>query len=170
MDPLSSENDAIRRVIEAFEKSDWSEIDVRVGSRRVHLRASDGSDRSRPMPIPADATPVANESPIEACTPVDADAIEIAADIAADIPADAIIVRSPSPGIFWRSPQPGAPPFADVDQFVETNTTMCIVEVMKLMNHVKAEARGRVVGVFGRDGVAVDKDQPLFAIDAAQLP
>jgi biotin carboxyl carrier protein len=41
---------------------------------------------------------------------------------------------------------------------------MCIVEVMKLMNHVKAGVGGTVVAVFGRDGTQVDKDEPLFAV------
>lgn len=148
---MSSDDDAIRRVIQAFEKSDWTEIDVRVGSRRVHLRA-EGAAAARPAPPAVVRT---EQAPSAAAT----------REVAVTVPADAIIVRSPSPGIFWRSPQPGAPPFADVDQRVDTNTTMCIVEVMKLMNHIKAGVSGKVVAVFGKDGVAVDKDEPLFAID-----
>ena len=71
---------------------------------------------------------------------------------------------APSPGIFWRSPEPGLPPFADVGDVVEASATVCIVEVMKLMNHVKAGVAGTVVGVFGDNGVAVQKGQLLFAI------
>ncbi len=162
MRALSSDTEAIRRVIEAFEKSSWSEIDVRVGSVRVHLRAGDATtsgsvpatgqrDEAHARPEPVPASPDLNE-------PSNATAI-------AGVAADEILVRSPSPGIFWRSPQPGAPPFADVGQHVHSTSTLCIVEVMKLMNHVKAGVAGTVVAVFGRDGVAVDKDEPLFAID-----
>lgn len=169
---MRSESEAIRRVIDAFEKSDWSEIDVRVGPVRVHLRTGDPTDSGptpdsvrsgddsavdarrtgvRPEPGPDNSPSV---PPSSAATPV-------------DVAADAFVVRSPSPGIFWRSPQPGAPPFADVGQHVDVASTLCIVEVMKLMNHVKGGVVGTVVAVFGRDGVAVDKGEALFAIDTA---
>jgi biotin carboxyl carrier protein len=74
------------------------------------------------------------------------------------------VVVSPSPGIFWRSPEPGAPPFADVGDTIDASATVCIVEVMKLMNHLKADVDGTVVAVYGVNGVAVEKGQPLFAI------
>jgi biotin carboxyl carrier protein len=73
-------------------------------------------------------------------------------------------VVAPSPGIFWRSPEPGAPPFADVGDTIDASATVCIVEVMKLMNHLKAEVGGTVVAVYGVNGVAVQKGEPLFAI------
>ena len=80
-------------------------------------------------------------------------------------PADAPhVIRAPSPGIFWRSPEPGAPPFADVGDVIEPSATVCIVEVMKLMNHIKAGVDGVVVAVYGENGVAVQKGDPLFGI------
>jgi acetyl-CoA carboxylase biotin carboxyl carrier protein len=152
---LSGDIEAIRRVIEAFEKSDWTEIDVRAGSIRVHLSvesrgitAASVSTGNEPAPSPPPSTTAETASPEPTIT----------------APADAYLVRSPSPGIFWRSPQPGAPPFADIGQHVGPDATMCIVEVMKLMNHVKAAVRGTVVAVLGRDGTQVDKDEPLFAV------
>ncbi len=66
------------------------------------------------------------------------------------LPAGAHVVVSPSPGIFWRSPEPGAPPFADIGDVVDASATVCIVEVMKLMNHVKAGVSGEVVAVLRR--------------------
>ncbi|RPI05274.1 MAG: acetyl-CoA carboxylase, biotin carboxyl carrier protein, partial [Actinobacteria bacterium] len=74
------------------------------------------------------------------------------------------VVVSPSPGIFWRSPEPGLPPFADLGLSVDASATVCIVEVMKLMNHVKAGVSGDVVAVYCDNGVAVRKGQALFAI------
>jgi acetyl-CoA carboxylase biotin carboxyl carrier protein len=160
-------DEAIRRVIAAFERSTWSEIDVRVGSLRVHLRADDDAatglrpPASRPAESHArnDQTP-ATPSPSSASANDASRASQIA-----DLGLDVVIVRSPSPGIFWRSPEPGAPPFADVGQRVDPTSTLCIVEVMKLMNHIKAGVTGTVVAVFGRDGVALDKAEPMFAID-----
>ena len=80
------------------------------------------------------------------------------------LPAGAHVVVSPSPGILWRSPQPGAPPFADIGDVVDASSTVGIVEVMKLMTHVKAGVSGEIVAVCVDNGVAVQKGAPLFAI------
>ena len=79
-------------------------------------------------------------------------------------PTGAHVVVSPTFGIFWRSPEPGLPPFADLGHTVEASATVCIVEVMKLMYHVKADVSGEVVAVYAENGVAVQKGQALFAI------
>jgi acetyl-CoA carboxylase biotin carboxyl carrier protein len=151
---VSSPEDAIRRVVEAFERSDWAEIDVRWGNVRVHLSTSpavaDGATPSARLPPAADRAD--RVQPADPAPPT------------ASTPAGAHVVASPSPGIFWRSPEPGLPPFADVGGIVEASGTVCIVEVMKLMNHVKAGVAGTVVAVFGENGAAVQKGQALLAI------
>lgn len=152
---MSSSFEGIRRVVEAFDRSDWAEIDVRSGDVRIHLAAgavtrtttavSGASTSTTPDPV-ADETPGARGA------------------AAVVVPDGAHVVVAPSPGIFWRSPQPGAPPFADVGDRVEASTTVCIIEVMKLMNHLKAAVAGTVLEVYGDNGVAVQQGQPLFAI------
>ena len=77
---------------------------------------------------------------------------------------------SPSPGIFWRSPEAGLPPFADAGHPGVAAATVCIVEVMKLMNHVKAGVSGVVVAVYVENGAAVHKGQALFAIAPSGSP
>lgn len=79
-------------------------------------------------------------------------------------PADGHVVKSPSLGLFWRSPQPGAPPFVEVGDEVEPDTTVCIIEVMKLMNHVKAGVAGRVVEIHQENSDMVEFDAPLVTI------
>jgi acetyl-CoA carboxylase biotin carboxyl carrier protein len=161
---VSSPEEAIKRVVEAFERSEWSEIDVRWGDVRVHLSTS---------PLDGSATPAPAGAARAAAPGVDAESASQVADSAAqpsgEPPAGAHLVVSPSPGIFWRSPEPGSPPFADVGDAVEASVTVCIVEVMKLMNHVKAGAAGIVVAVYGENGVAVRKGQPLFAIAPSEV-
>jgi biotin carboxyl carrier protein len=153
---VSSPEEAIKRVVAAFERSDWSEIDVRWGDVRVHLVTSVQSSAALPA---ADqlAQQRRDEPTHEARPEMDA----------ADPPPGAYVVVSPSPGIFWRSPEPGLPPFADIGDSIEAAATVCIVEVMKLMNHVKAGVAGVVVAVYGENGVAVRKGQALFAIAPA---
>ncbi|HTH07865.1 MAG TPA: biotin/lipoyl-containing protein [Ilumatobacteraceae bacterium] len=157
---MSSPEDAVKRVVDAFERSDWSEIDVRWGNVRVHLSTSalEGGVAA------SSGQPVGSSEPSDRRQP-DAEPDRTGAHAPdAGPPAGAHVVVAPSPGIFWRSPEPGLPPFADVGDVVEASATVCIVEVMKLMNHVKAGVAGAVVAVYGENGVAVQKGQPLFAI------
>ena len=80
-------------------------------------------------------------------------------------------VTAPMVGTLYRAPEPGAPPFVDVGSRVEVGAQLCIIEVMKLMNHVTAGVSGLVVAVYGDNGAMVRKGQPLFAIDpSGSLP
>jgi acetyl-CoA carboxylase biotin carboxyl carrier protein len=74
-------------------------------------------------------------------------------------------VTSPSLGLFWRSPQPGAPSFVEVGQQVDAEDTVCIVEVMKLMNHVKAGVPGKVVAILVDNGAMVEFGQTLVVVE-----
>lgn len=75
-----------------------------------------------------------------------------------------VIVTAPMVGSFYRSPEPGAPPFVEVGQEVTPDTTLCIIEVMKLMNSIKAERHGTVVDILVADAQAVEYGQPLIVI------
>jgi acetyl-CoA carboxylase biotin carboxyl carrier protein len=76
-------------------------------------------------------------------------------------------VTAPSVGLFWRSPKPGAPPFVEVGDEVGPDDTVCIVEVMKLMNHVRAGVAGTVAAVHPENGQMVEHGDPLFTIEPA---
>jgi acetyl-CoA carboxylase biotin carboxyl carrier protein len=156
---VSESLDAIKRVVEAFDRSEWSEIDVRSGDLRVHLSKSAPTGPRTTTPGPS--APARDDR-----AAVEPD--ELATALANPPPTGAHVVVSPSPGIFWRSPEPGFPPFADVGQRVDASATVCIVEVMKLMNHVKAGISGEVVAVYCENSVAVQKGQALFAITPSE--
>lgn len=74
-------------------------------------------------------------------------------------------VSSPLPGIFYRSPKPGSPPFIEVASRVEPTTLVCIIESMKLMNSVYAGVSGTVVEICVGDGESVEHDSVLIRID-----
>ncbi len=165
---MSGSLDAIRRTIAAFEQSDWTEIDVRIGDVRVHLVAggepqvADGRGDVMSQPDPPEPVPTAVPAPPRGA--LAGDGVQPA------VRDDVYLVRAPSPGICWHSPQPGAPPFTDVGQRVEPGSTVCIVEVMKLMNHVKAGVSGEVVAVYGRNGEPVELGEALVAVLADDAP
>ncbi|TLY66645.1 MAG: biotin carboxyl carrier domain-containing protein [Gammaproteobacteria bacterium] len=73
-------------------------------------------------------------------------------------------VTAPFVGIFYRAPRPGAPPYIEVGSQVVEDTTIGIIEVMKLMNAVRAEARGTVVEILVADGAVVEYGQALVRI------
>ena len=84
-----------------------------------------------------------------------------------DLPPGAHLVVAPSPGIFWRSPQPGAPPFADIGDRVAPSSTLCIVEVMKMMNSVPAGVAGTIVEIHVQNAEPIEYGQPLFRVEPA---
>jgi acetyl-CoA carboxylase biotin carboxyl carrier protein len=75
------------------------------------------------------------------------------------------VVTAPLLGTFYRAPKPGNPPFVQVGSSVEENTIVGIIEVMKLMNTVRAGAKGSVREILAVDGVLVEFGQPLLRID-----
>ncbi|HKS07937.1 MAG TPA: acetyl-CoA carboxylase biotin carboxyl carrier protein [Pyrinomonadaceae bacterium] len=74
------------------------------------------------------------------------------------------IITSPIVGTFYRSPSPTADPFVKIGSNVEPASVVCIIEAMKLMNEIQAEASGEVVKIYVENGQPVEYGQPLFGI------
>ncbi|GAB3469419.1 acetyl-CoA carboxylase biotin carboxyl carrier protein [Actinophytocola sediminis] len=77
------------------------------------------------------------------------------------------VVTSPLVGVFYRAPEPGAPPFVDVGDVVAVGQRLAIVEAMKMMNEVLADRAGVVAEVHATNGEVVEHGQPLFTIEQA---
>ena len=82
----------------------------------------------------------------------------------ADPDAGLHIVKSPIVGTFYGSPSPGSAPFVAPGDRVEKGQVICIVEAMKLMNEIEADAAGEIVKCFVTNGQPIEFGQPLFAI------
>jgi acetyl-CoA carboxylase biotin carboxyl carrier protein len=74
------------------------------------------------------------------------------------------IITSPIVGTFYRSPSPTSEPFVRIGSHVELDSTVCIIEAMKLMNEIQAETTGEVVKIYVENGQPVEYGQPLFGI------
>ena len=74
------------------------------------------------------------------------------------------IIPSPIVGTFYRSPSPTAEPFVKIGSNVEPESVVCIIEAMKLMNEIQAEAAGEVVKIYVENGQPVEYGQPLFGL------
>ena len=74
------------------------------------------------------------------------------------------VVKAPMVGTFYRSPSPDAKPFVEVGQAVKEGDTICIIEAMKLMNEIEADAAGVVKAILVENGQPVEYGQPLFIL------
>jgi len=82
-----------------------------------------------------------------------------------EIPDTGERIESPSVGLFWRAPSPGAPPFVEVGSRVAAGETLAIVEVMKLMNHVASPVDGVVTAILVDNGAAVEYGQTIVVVE-----
>ncbi|MEO2018915.1 MAG: acetyl-CoA carboxylase biotin carboxyl carrier protein [Fuerstiella sp.] len=83
-----------------------------------------------------------------------------------DAPAG-VTIDAPTVGTFYSSPTPEEPVFVNVGSTVQPDTTICIIEAMKVFNQIPAEKSGRIIEVLVANGDAVEFGQPLFRIEPA---
>jgi acetyl-CoA carboxylase biotin carboxyl carrier protein len=168
---MENSQDVMRALLEAFEKSDWQEMSVTIGQDSLHVSRQPFRDGHGPAAPPPPAAPFTAPAPEAAAPAQPAAPAEPAASpptVAAE-PSTALppghVVESPSVGLFWRAPSPGAPPFVEVGQQVAEGDTLAIVEVMKLMNHVVAPVAGTIAAIVPGNGESVEYGSPLVVID-----
>ena len=155
--------------------SNFSEIRLRSGDVEIELRRSGGAaleavptNRTIASPPAAalashDLAPAATApklAPQAAATPVAAPVEKIRTARR----EGATIIKSPMVGTVYHAPEPGAAPFVKVGQPVSPGDQICIVEVMKLMNSIHADAHGVVTEILVADGESVEYGQELFVI------
>ena len=160
--------DKIQRLLELIADSGMDEVKVEEGDFRLTVRA-----HARPMvqaaPTVVQAAPAAPPaaappSPAAVATPPDLP--PAAAPAAPGGGAGESLVEAPIVGTFYRKPSPDSEPFVSVGDRVEVGQTLCIIEAMKLMNEIQAEAAGTVKQILIEDGQPVEFEQPLFVLGA----
>lgn len=77
-------------------------------------------------------------------------------------------IKSPMVGTFYSRPRPDAAPFVEIGDIVESGTTLCIIEAMKLMNEIVAERKCRIIEVLLKDGQPVEYGQVLFLVESLE--
>jgi len=161
----------IKTLIELLEQSGISELEVKEGEESVRI-ARHPTGPAAPMMMHYGPPPLAAPAPAPA--PASAPAPATAAGRAEKSAADKIlaltkghIVKSPMVGTFYRSPSPGAKAFVEVGQTVKQGQTLCIIEAMKMLNQIEADASGVIAEILVENEQAVQFDQPLFVIEPA---
>jgi len=100
------------------------------------------------------------DEPAASSAPAEAAAVKPAVEVEEGLYA----VRPPLPGTFYRSPQPGAPPFVEIGDTVGPDTVVAIIETMKLMNPVHAGARGTIEAILFDNAAPVEAEAVLMTI------
>ena len=151
----------VLQVLAMFQQSGWEQMHLQSGSFRLSISKT-GRPQTRAESAPAVAPSPATTSVPPISTPATPPTPAVPA-----VDPRWQIVKAPMLGHFYAAPKPGAPPFVTLGQQVAADDTVAILEVMKLMNHVKAGIAGRIAQLAVGNGELVEFDQVLLYIDPA---
>jgi acetyl-CoA carboxylase biotin carboxyl carrier protein len=153
--------DQLKQILNLVREHELSEFEIEHEGLRLKIRR-DAVGPSGIVPAPAPPSTSSGGPPGGA------------ADATVDAPAPAVeesvegeelaVVKSPIVGTFYRSPEPGAPPFVEIGSTVRKGQVLCIIEAMKLMNEIDSECDGEIVNVYVESGQPVQYGERLFAI------
>ena len=161
--------DEIKTIVKLMSDNDLTEFKIESEEMTLCLRRA-ARQQAAPAPVfvpaavtaPAPAQIPAVASPAAVSEPVKAAPVEAARSAAPD---PGKVIESPTVGTFYRSSAPGAEPFVKVGSHVDPDTTVAVVEAMKVMNEIKAEKSGVIKEILLENGQPVEFGQPLFVLE-----
>ena len=163
----------IKQVVDLMKRSDLTEFEIEDKDFKLRIKRDGKTSReagsAAPQPVPTMAQPVAMPMhpamPPHTPPPAEGESTQPAQTPAED--ADTLYIKSPMVGTFYRAPNPESPNFVEVGATVTSDSVVCIIEAMKVMNEIQAEVSGTVTKVLVENGQAVEYGQPLFKIKTA---
>jgi acetyl-CoA carboxylase biotin carboxyl carrier protein len=150
----------LKKLIDLVQESGIAELEITEGEEKVKIvkggvvSVNPGVGMAAPALLPA---PPAAHAPAPA-------AASAAAPPEAAPAVEGHVVKAPMVGTFYRSPSPDAKAFVEVGQAVKEGDVICIIEAMKLMNEIDADAAGTVKAILVENGQPVEYGQPLFIL------
>ncbi|KJH79990.1 acetyl-CoA carboxylase biotin carboxyl carrier protein [Pseudomonas sp. KSR10] len=147
----------VKKLIELLEESGIDELEIHEGEESVRI-SRHSKQVAMQQPYYAQAPMAAPAAAAPAAAPAAADAAP------AQPKLNGTVVRSPMVGTFYRASSPESASFVEVGQSVKKGDILCIVEAMKMMNHIEAETSGTIESILVENGQPVEYDQPLFTI------
>ena len=142
----------LKKLIDLVQESGIAELEITEGEEKVKI-VKGGAVVNMPalaLAAPTEARPASLAAPTAAAE--------------ADAGQEGHVVKAPMVGTFYRSPSPDAKAFVEVGQAVKEGDTICIIEAMKLMNEIEADASGSVKAILVENGQPVEYGQPLFIL------
>ena len=155
--------DQIKKILDLVREHELSEFEVEHDGLRLKIRKD--ANGAHVVSHPAHAMPVMPMPGAAAAAPPAAVAGSGAAPVA-DLgeEIELAVVKSPIVGTFYRSSEPGTPPFVEIGASVKKGSVLCIIEAMKLMNEIDSEYDGEIVNIYVENGQPVQYGERLFAI------
>lgn len=145
----------LKKLIDLVQESGISELEVTEGEEKVRIAKF----------APTGAAPMQYQIPAGASAALPAGSAPSVVNLDdEDAPPEGHEVKSPMVGTFYRSPSPGANAFVEVGQTVKEGETLCIIEAMKLLNEIEADASGVIKRILVENGQPVEFGEPLFII------
>ncbi|MDR1850184.1 MAG: acetyl-CoA carboxylase biotin carboxyl carrier protein [Zoogloeaceae bacterium] len=146
----------LKKMIDLVQESGISELEVTEGEEKVRIAkfASAGAVNYAHLPVSASV----------ALPSAPGGALADAAGENEEKKIEGHEVKSPMVGTFYRSPSPGANAFVEVGQAVKQGDTLCIIEAMKLLNEIEADASGVIKAILVENGQPVEFGETLFII------
>ena len=139
--------DEIKELIALLEGSSLSVLEVQAEGNKVRLEKAAApavQTVAAPAPVATAPAPAVESAPVKA--------------------ESGKTINAPIVGVFYAAPSPDSDPYVSVGQRVKKGDTVCIIEAMKCMNEIQAEADGEIVDVLVNNGDLVEFDQPLFSV------
>ena len=148
----------LKTLIDLVSESNISELEITEADGKVRIVKAD--------PTLVAAGPVAYAAPVLAPAAAAAPAAPVAAaPVEAPAAPAGHTVKSPMVGTFYGAASPGAKPFVEVGSTIKEGEPICIIEAMKIMNEIEADAAGTIREILCENGQAVEFGQALFVIE-----
>jgi len=151
----------LKKLIDLVQESGIGELEITEGEERVRI-ARGGVVTVTPPPAAAPAPAAAAAAPAGKAPAAAAPAAAAAAEAPPGV--EGHVVKSPMVGTFYRAPSPDAKPFVEVGGSVKEGEPICVIEAMKLMNEIEADASGTIRAILVENGQPVEYGQALFII------
>jgi acetyl-CoA carboxylase biotin carboxyl carrier protein len=155
--------DDVLHILKLIDESKFDYFQLEVGELKITVSKGEPIPLAGTTPQQTTANPAPSPAPA-AAKPTAVQASEPAAAKSAVIPEGMVPITAPLLGTFYVAPEPGAPPFVKVGQQITEDTTVGLIEVMKVFNSVRATVKGTIVEVVAQNGQFVEFGQPLFII------
>lgn len=149
----------IHQLVRLMKRYDLTAINLVEGSAEIHLRR-----RIESPAVAAAAAPAAGPAPAPASPAL---RTEPAAQAAGPAAPKGVVIESPMVGTYYASSAPDAPPFVSVGSAIRPDTTVCVIEAMKVFTDIPAGVSGTITEVLVKNGQSVEFGQPLFRVQPA---
>jgi len=151
----------LKKLIDLVQESGIAELEITEGEEKVKIVKGGEATVTPLAPATAASKPAAPAAAPPSAAPA---AAAVAAAIAEEPALEGHVLKAPMVGTFYRAASPEAKAFVEVGQNVKAGETVCIIEAMKLMNEIEADATGVIKAILVENGQPVEYGQPLFII------